>query len=84
MIVKDQRGFLSTITHGFRKDTEAEVTLASPLGGQPPLDPKSDAQDAAEGIRKISSFLMDIHNLFRRLNRIAVQSSGKSSYPDPL
>ena len=28
------------------KDTGAEVTLASPLGGQPPLDPKSDAQDA--------------------------------------
>lgn len=24
------------------KDAEAEITLASPLGGQPPLDPKSD------------------------------------------
>jgi putative intracellular protease/amidase len=24
------------------KDAGAEVTLASPLGGQPPLDPKSD------------------------------------------
>lgn len=28
------------------KDAGAEVTLASPLGGQPPLDPKSDAPDA--------------------------------------
>ncbi|PWW01967.1 putative intracellular protease/amidase [Hoeflea marina] len=28
------------------KDEGAEVTLASPKGGQPPLDPKSDADDA--------------------------------------
>ena len=28
------------------KDTGVEVTLASPAGGQPPLDPKSDAEDA--------------------------------------
>lgn len=28
------------------KDAGAEITLASPLGGQPPLDPKSDAEDA--------------------------------------
>ena len=28
------------------KDAGAEVTLASPKGGQPPLDPSSDAEDA--------------------------------------
>jgi len=28
------------------KDAGAEITLASPLGGQPPLDPKSDAANA--------------------------------------
>jgi len=28
------------------KDAGASITLASPLGGQPPLDPKSDAADA--------------------------------------
>lgn len=28
------------------KDAGADITLASPLGGQPPLDPKSDAPDA--------------------------------------
>ncbi len=28
------------------KDAGADVTLASPKGGQPPLDPKSDAPDA--------------------------------------
>lgn len=28
------------------KDAGAEITLASPLGGQPPIDPKSDAADA--------------------------------------
>lgn len=28
------------------KDADAEVTLASPKGGQPPLDPSSDAEDA--------------------------------------
>ena len=28
------------------KDAGAQVTLASPQGGQPPLDPKSDAPDA--------------------------------------
>jgi putative intracellular protease/amidase len=27
------------------KDSGAEITLASPLGGQPPLDPKSDTPD---------------------------------------
>ena len=27
------------------KDANAEITLASPAGGQPPLDPKSDAPD---------------------------------------
>jgi len=27
-------------------DAKAEITLASPAGGQPPLDPKSDAPDA--------------------------------------
>ena len=28
------------------KDAGAEITLASPAGGQPPLDPKSDSPDA--------------------------------------
>ena len=28
------------------KDAGAEITLVSPKGGQPPLDPKSDAEDA--------------------------------------
>ncbi len=28
------------------KDAEAEIVIASPKGGQPPLDPKSDAEDA--------------------------------------
>ena len=28
------------------RDSGAEITLASPAGGQPPLDPKSDAPDA--------------------------------------
>ena len=28
------------------KDAGADLTLASPLGGQPPLDPKSDAPDS--------------------------------------
>jgi putative intracellular protease/amidase len=28
------------------RDAGAEITLASPTGGQPPLDPKSDAADA--------------------------------------
>jgi hypothetical protein len=28
------------------QDAGAEITLASPLGGQPPLDPKSAEPDA--------------------------------------
>ena len=28
------------------KDAGAQIILASPKGGQPPLDPKSDAEDA--------------------------------------
>ncbi|MGR3760104.1 type 1 glutamine amidotransferase domain-containing protein [Roseobacteraceae bacterium NS-SX3] len=31
------------------RDAGAEVTLASPKGGQPPLDPKSDSEDAQTG-----------------------------------
>lgn len=31
------------------KDAGAEIVLASPKGGQPPLDPKSDAPDAQTG-----------------------------------
>jgi putative intracellular protease/amidase len=31
------------------RDAGAEITLASPAGGQPPLDPKSDAADAQTG-----------------------------------
>jgi putative intracellular protease/amidase len=31
------------------KDAGAEIVIASPKGGQPPLDPKSDAEDAQSG-----------------------------------
>jgi putative intracellular protease/amidase len=34
------------------KDAGAEITLASPAGGQPPLDPKSDAPDAQTAATK--------------------------------
>ena len=38
------------------KDAGAEVTLASPQGGQPPLDPKSDVPDAqTEATRRFKS-----------------------------
>lgn len=38
------------------KDAGAEVTLASPKGGQPPLDPKSDEPDAqTEATRRFKS-----------------------------
>jgi putative intracellular protease/amidase len=38
------------------KDAGAEVTLASPKGGQPPLDPTSDAEDAqTEATRRFKS-----------------------------
>ncbi|XQA70346.1 type 1 glutamine amidotransferase domain-containing protein [Xanthomonas sacchari] len=38
------------------KDAGAELTLASPKGGQPPLDPKSDAPDAqTEATRRFKS-----------------------------
>ncbi|MGM0435374.1 MAG: type 1 glutamine amidotransferase domain-containing protein, partial [Pseudomonadota bacterium] len=31
------------------RDAGAEVTLASPAGGQPPVDPNSEAEDAQTG-----------------------------------
>ena len=38
------------------KDAGADITLASPLGGQPPLDPKSDAPDfQTDATRRFSS-----------------------------
>ena len=37
-------------------DAKAEVTLASPKGGQPPLDPKSDEPDAqTEATRRFAA-----------------------------
>ena len=39
------------------KDAGAEITLASPKGGQPPLDPKSDAPDAqTEATKRFKSY----------------------------
>ena len=34
------------------KDAGAEITLASPKGGQPPLDPSSEAEDALTEVTK--------------------------------
>src|SRR5512135_1104594 len=34
------------------KDAGAQIALASPLGGQPPLDPKSDEPDAQTAATK--------------------------------
>lgn len=34
------------------KDAGADITLASPKGGQPPLDPSSEAEDALTGATK--------------------------------
>lgn len=37
-------------------DSGADITLASPLGGQPPLDPKSDEPDAqTDATRRFSN-----------------------------
>ena len=41
------------------KDAGAEITLVSPLGGRPPLDPKSDAADAQTDATK--RFKQDAH-----------------------
>ncbi len=39
------------------KDAGAEITLASPKGGQPPLDPSSDADDAqTEATKRFKSY----------------------------
>jgi putative intracellular protease/amidase len=52
------------------KDAGADITLASPKGGQPPLDPKSDAPDAQTQATKrfkadaqASAHLADTHIL---------------------
>jgi putative intracellular protease/amidase len=41
------------------RDAGAEITLASPKGGQPPLDPKSDAPDAQTAAT--DRFKKDVH-----------------------
>ncbi len=52
------------------EDASADITLASPKGGQPPLDPKSDAPDAQteatkryRGDKKAQGLLADTHIL---------------------
>ncbi len=66
------------------KDAGAEIVLASPKGGQPPLDPKSDEADAQTAATKrfradaeSSAALASTH----RLSEVAEQSFDAVFYP---
>ena len=59
------------------KDGGAEVVLASPLGGQPPLDPKSDAPDAqTDATRRFKSDAAAQQQLAATLQLAAVSADG--------
>lgn len=60
------------------KDAGAEITLASPLGGQPPLDPKSDEPDAQTDSTK--RFSQDIAAQTALANTLKLSSLSAEAY----
>lgn len=66
------------------KDAGIEITLASPLGGQPPLDPKSDTEDfQTESTRRFSEDAeaqADLSNTLK-LNTVTADSFDAVFYP---
>lgn len=66
------------------KDAGARVTLASPAGGRPPLDPKSDAEDAqTEDTRRFKAdeqARVDLANT-RKLSDVKAQDYDAVFYP---
>lgn len=65
-------------------DAGAEVTLASPLGGQPPLDPKSDQEDAqTEATRRFVADTQALQALAntRKLSELTVTDYDAVFYP---
>jgi len=65
-------------------DAGARVTLASPKGGQPPLDPKSDDPDAqSEDTRRFRADADAMHALAntRRLSDVAIADHDAVFYP---
>lgn len=66
------------------KDAGADVTLASPKGGQPPLDPKSDAPDAqTEATRRFKQDKAAQESLAhtRKLSEISASDYDAIFYP---
>ncbi|MCK5336995.1 MAG: type 1 glutamine amidotransferase domain-containing protein [Gammaproteobacteria bacterium] len=66
------------------KDAGIEITLASPLGGQPPLDPKSDTEDfQTESTQRFSEdkeAQADLSNTLK-LNTVTADSFDAVFYP---
>ena len=65
-------------------DAGAEITLASPQGGQPPLDPKSDAKDAqTEATRRFEADIQAKNALANtlKLTDVSVQDYDAVFYP---
>lgn len=65
-------------------DAGADVTLASPLGGQPPLDPKSDQEDAqTEATRRFVADTQAMQALAntRKLAELSVTDYDAVFYP---
>jgi putative intracellular protease/amidase len=59
------------------KDAGADVTLASPKGGQPPLDPKSDGADAqTDDTRRFKSDTAAQHALASTVTLSGVKADG--------
>jgi len=66
------------------RDAGADVVLASPLGGQPPLDPKSDAPEAqTESTRRFAADPAAQHTLAStvRLDSVAADQFDAVFYP---
>lgn len=66
------------------KDAGAEITIASPLGGQPPVDPKSEEEDAqtpsTERFYKDSEAIYQVANTLK-LSDINVEDYDAVFYP---
>src|SRR6476469_7060048 len=66
------------------KDAGAEVTVASPKGGQPPIDPKSDdpkSQTPAQDRFKADKAALDVLAHTQRLDTVSAQDFDAVFYP---
>ena len=66
------------------KDANADVTLASPNGGQPPLDPKSDEPDSQTEATKRFKGDVDAQVALAKTLKLSEPNKQKTTFSRPV